>query len=428
MHYTCGDLSKMQRLSPAMLVAIQNHLLVQSTFLGKSAFRVLQQELGWTFSVHSLPQNDMATIANIPDSIFWDWQHTTCSSGGVAQYEVNGFLRKAKGLSPELLDNLDEFVDNVTLPKQHQKDVKKGLSLRERMVDKRGKHLKAFASEMLSLVVVVCLWAQWCLQPMGVLEDEIKSLLLLGRILYLLRTGNKAIGKLPLLQKLILEHHDLFVKLYPDGAKPKCHLLLHIPELFARFLVNLSCFVTERKHKQSKFWGAFCYNKMCHTMLRKNLKKHFEHFASLESVQNVALLPPGGLRIIKKCRRQWKDKLVAVGLLPLGAVPNFLVANGARTPCGQIFKNDLVMFCGSDGSVLAGFVKFFFKFPEPQPGAQPTFFAVVNRFKHLGTSMYSKHEDHVTTALVELSDILGSFPYLAVDDVVFVVASADVLM
>ena len=51
-----------------------------------------QQQLGYKYAPHGLLASNMADIADLPRSIFMDWMHTICSSGGVAQYEVNQFV------------------------------------------------------------------------------------------------------------------------------------------------------------------------------------------------------------------------------------------------------------------------------------------------------------------------------------------------
>ena len=109
-----------------------------------------------------------------------------------------------------------------------------------------GHHIRAFAAETLYLVVVLGLWCQWCLAPCGVLEEEVKCFLLLGRIVYLLRMRNNAVPKWRLLHQLIVQHHELFMKLYPEVAKPKLHYLMHIAKCIEQFGVNLSCFSIER--------------------------------------------------------------------------------------------------------------------------------------------------------------------------------------
>ena len=427
-HHTCGDLSKMKRLSPQELSQLMAYLRAQSCILGPTAFGKLQQEVGWNFSEYSLVCSDMATIANIPDSVYWDWMHTLCSSGGVAQYEMNQYLVRVKHVDNRLLGTLEEFKKQVVLPKALAKPMKR-IVFADRINTKPHTHIKAFASEVLSMMVVLGLWVELTLLPEGVLPEETKCLLLLGRILFLLRTGDRVLSKLPLLQQLILQHHDLFVRLYPEEAKPKVHLLLHVPTLIARFGINLSCFVTERKHKQSKGMGAFCFNNMVETMLRNTLRNSFKHFQEPGSFDPVQLIPFEGLhpRYAKGVRRQWEGRLVLAGLVqaqPAGAQPNFLVASKARAPCGQPSKGDLAVW-NSQGSCRAGFIQLIFKVLA---GAQPgMIYACVLMLKPLGLCRCSKAARDVSLAYVPVMNILGVFPHLVEDDVVYIAASADVM-
>ena len=428
--HTCGDLSKMQRLSPKDLTKLMAYLREQSGILPKSQFEKLQQVVGWNFSEYSLVCSDMATIANIPDSVFWDWMHTLCSSGGVAQFELNQYLVRVKAHDNRLLGQLEEFKKHVVLPKLQHKPLK-GLAFEDRINTKPHTHIKAFAAEVLSMMVVVGLWVELTLLPEGVLPEETQCFLLLGRILFLLRTGDRVRSKVVLLQQLILQHHDLFVRLYPEEAKPKVHLLLHVPDLIARFGVNLSCFVTERKHKQSKSLGAFCFNKMVETMLRTTLRNHFQHFQEPGSLDPVQLIPYEGIHeyYARSIRRRWEPHLVQAGLVqdgaqPAGAQPKFLVAKVARGLRGQPSTGDLAVW--NDGvSFRAGFIQLFFKVLA---GAQPgMIYACLLQLKTLGPCRCSKAARDVTFAHVPVKNFLGIFPHLVEDDVVYIAASSDIM-
>ena len=270
-------------------------------------------------------------------------------------------------MNKKLLKDLDEFKDRVIMPKAVAKPIAQ-LSFEDRMVDKPGKHIRGFASEVLSMIVIMGLWVELNLVPTGALPEEAKCFLLLGRIVFLLRTGDSVRSKLPLLQQLILEHHELFTKLYPAEAKPKVHFLLHVPEQIAKFQKNLSCFVTERKHKQSKGLGAFCYNMMCDTMLRRGLAQHFKHFRQPEALDAVRLDPVKGIhpKYAKKIQRKYEAYLVAAVLIPAGAQPpgaepKFLVAKRAQTPAGCIHNGDLLVFRSEGGSAHAAFAQLFFQ-------------------------------------------------------------------
>ena len=131
------------------------------------------------------------------------------------------------------------------------------LTLRDRMSKKPHGHVRMFAGELLQTVVFLGIFCQQVLMPGKILVPDVECFVGVGRILYLLRGGALAVAKVDLLEKLILEHHDKFMALYPKCAKIKVHLLLHVPWQIRRFLHNLSCFATERKHKASKSICAF---------------------------------------------------------------------------------------------------------------------------------------------------------------------------
>ena len=64
------------------------HAAVVAGTLGIGNFKKQEQQLGYNYSPHGLLASDMAEAANLPDSIFMDWMHSLCSSGGMGQYEV----------------------------------------------------------------------------------------------------------------------------------------------------------------------------------------------------------------------------------------------------------------------------------------------------------------------------------------------------
>jgi len=74
--------------------------------------------------------------------------------------------------------------------------------------------------------------------------QHIACFLLLVQILGLLSSGaDYAVQHMPLLAKLIVDHHTLYVQLYPHLIKPKFHHILHLPELYMRLQKVISCFV-----------------------------------------------------------------------------------------------------------------------------------------------------------------------------------------
>ena len=278
-HFTSGDCARIIPHSPSELRALIAHLGAQlAAGLGRTQMRRLTQLAGFNYSPNHLLMSDMALVANLPDSIFWDWMHTMLSSGGVAQYELNQLIRRIRRLSPD--GNIDSSIESflkqhVHFPKAQRLAFVLNLDLKERVVDKDDRHIRAFASEMIMLVVGIGMWCRMFLVPRNLLAEEVQCFELLGRIIYILRMGPRAVRKAELLQRLIVRHHRLFVRLYPLEAKPKVHYLLHIPGCLHRFKVNLSCFVTERRHKVGKAVAAYSFKNYQLTVLRRSLRELF---------------------------------------------------------------------------------------------------------------------------------------------------------
>lgn len=73
----------------------------------------MSQALGVTYDVRSVFWDPyLAKFCNPADHTYWDWMHILVASGGVLQYEVNGFVRamQATGIS---LQDLDAFAEIV---------------------------------------------------------------------------------------------------------------------------------------------------------------------------------------------------------------------------------------------------------------------------------------------------------------------------
>ena len=64
------------------------------------------------------------------------------------------------------------------------------------------------------------------------------------QVIGLLSSGSDyAVQHMPLLATLTVDHHKLYVQLYPHWLKPKVHHILHLHELYMRLQKVISCFV-----------------------------------------------------------------------------------------------------------------------------------------------------------------------------------------
>ena len=408
-HLSCGDPAKFVPHTPATLQELYSYLRESGTAADGT-------DGGFSVSEDALLASPMATVANLPDSIFWDWMHCLMSSGGVAQFEVNQVLRRVVTVGIPL-EKVDVFSKFVKFPGRT------GFSAHfaDRVADGDGHHIRAFASEMICMVIIVGLFLDSVIAPTGELGPEIKCFRLLGRIIYQLRLGDEVRGRLVLLRSLIVAHHKLAVSLYPECVRPKLHYMLHLCDCIARFGALLSCFAPERKHRQSKRIGAFAFNQWCSTMLRRTVGHHLQWLQVAANLHPYQLMNAWG----KALPPRWRFKVLLLGLVrdnsELGAVT---MGRRLQTPRGGLWCNDLLAYRVQDEAlrackVGAGFARMFFKVHE-------RFFALVDDLEHKGGVAFLSGPEHVREIVVEATSLLGAFTYIAHEHQVAIVASVDV--
>ena len=127
----------------------------------------------------------MAQVADVPRSLFFDWMHTLVSSGGMAQYQVNQFLRRIVRLVPrsdrsDMFAKLDQFRSTIRFPRKEPR--LNSMQFETRVVDKDSAHVRMFAGECLQSIFVPAVYNTLLLLPEGKLEAEVECFLLLSRI------------------------------------------------------------------------------------------------------------------------------------------------------------------------------------------------------------------------------------------------------
>jgi hypothetical protein len=390
-------------------------LLYQGGGLSKTAFNKAQLQIGWNYSQgHSLLSSDMGPRANLPEGIYFDWMHTLVSSGGCAQYEICQFTRRICSLSEDgdaTLAIMDDMRTTMVWPRASPKLT--GMVLKDRMPKKPNGHVRMFAAETLQMMVFLGLYCQMVLMPQGLLVPEVECFVLMGRILYLLRSGANAVAKVALLWELILEHHDKFMELYPQCAKIKLHLLLHIAGLLKKYGVNLSCFAAERKHKASKGIANFAFRHWCNTMLQRDLS------ATLARLAQPGCMEPYSMQDAKAI--DWALCMggggAAMKLAELGAYEQ---SAALKAPVGTMWTKDLVAFAPAGAGFEVGFVNGFYKVREGR------ILASISALGRVNQAVYHLDSRLSRLSLVPAQCLLGAFPYLPLgDNTIFLVASAD---
>ena len=211
----------------------------------------------------------------------------------------------------------------------------------------------ADGGECMRVVMVLHAFAQRYLQPRGLFEEKCECLFLLSRIINLLVSGDKILGRLSLLLDLIQKHHKLYKKCYPHCCKPKLHLLYHLAQLFRYLRGNFSCFSAERKHRWSKRLAHHAAKRFYKTLLIRMMRmacKSFKKQRCFEPIHGASEASP--------LRKSSYARLRELGVQgPQDAMQSW---TRIRTPKGVMSLRDIVRI-GSDEFGIAMSV-----FPSPK--------------------------------------------------------------
>lgn len=139
------------------------------------------------------------------------------------------------------------------------------------------------------------------------------------------RGPHASMPHIDLLKSSIEGHHALYVRIYPDGVKPKFHQLLHIPEDMMKLGSLMACFVTERKHRHVKSNALNVFRHYEHTVIFDVVAQQLDHLCDDALYTTMALID--------------EVKVTAGGV-------DMFSARAARFPCGEVNAGDLVFYSG----------------------------------------------------------------------------------
>ena len=283
----------------------------------KAALHRMEQMLGLNYHEAGLLFDPWCKTVVRPISHYLrDWMHILVSHGvlGTEMAMLLGLL-KGIGVKAEVVQN---FARTFTLPK-HLGKVSDEWFASDRTSEDT---MRFFASELLTMTPLFASFLEQAIEPRGLLVEHCRCFKVMARIIALLQLGpTGATLHVEELRALISEHHDAYTRLYSRLAiKPKWHHMIHLPEQVSSLGKALSCFVTERKHKQVKAAATWTFKNYEHTVLR-----------SLLHHQTVAMSNPN----------MWSAVSVH-GTHHNAAGVSMDRALVARLPCGAVHRTDLV--------------------------------------------------------------------------------------
>lgn len=303
---------------------------------GQPSFKEMTQALGIAFDAHSLPYSDMRGCARIPETRYCDWMHNLCASGGVVQYQVNQFCLalETAGLS---IEHLDEFQQACRAPHTNQK--LRSTFFQDRVRRSPAGHIKAFASEILTVVVILELFCDLVLRPTGVMAEHVSLVRTMSMVLQILRMGDGAVRHARVLADLLLAYHTEFLALMPECCKPKLHYVHHTPGQIERHRVNLSCFGPERKHQMNKQALNYIYRHMEVALTRRNVDNMVGLAQEATTFQPIRLL--GTLHRFKATDKGYPVVTLKFGEALADRAQRSISAKFAR---GSIHRKDVILW------------------------------------------------------------------------------------
>ncbi len=396
LHYSSAEWNRFDLWTHERFSSMQ--ALVKETWETKPRAAAVEMERHCGVSFESgigLVWGPARSIARVPECLYWDAMHCIWASGGIAQYEANQFLlcTSEAGIP---LRMVNEFKNRFVLPIGSK--TLHAFDLEERVVPGIDKHIRGFAQEIMSLLVVLFTFGDLVLRPRGLLLRHVRCMELLYEITELL-TKPQGRCDVPHLRVLNSEHHALFTSLYPACVKPKLHYVWHVLDCRERFGMLMMCFAPERKHRESKQLGSFCFRNMTKTLLCRCTAK--------------SLLALAGAGVFEPMR--FMGRIAEASLSHLATAPHLLPGltkakkgSQLRTPTATIQAKQFIFWseAGPTRRLRGGVVRLCL---ELHYDSVARFVLLVQPYLHMEGSRFRCSEGVV---LVPAPDILGPVAYL----------------
>lgn len=310
---SCSDRSLFRRHTKQTVLGIVERLRAGKETMTRTQYSKLEQAFGVTFEPRGVLADHHCQLLVDPVAHYYrDWMHTV-ASGGVLSTEMAMFVNRLVELGYQHT-MLCRWAMKFHLPKARGKVDPEWFSSSRVGND----HCATFASEQLSMLPLLLSFAEEVVKTE--VPDHRRCLRLLAVIVQILSLGpSESLEHLDVLQSSVVEHHALFARLYPGVIKPKLHHLLHVPEDMRRLGKLLSCFPTERKHRDTKQAALHIFRNFEGTLMQDlalQQVKSIVEGASFEPAFLIDALTAGDERLLR--------------------------ATSCRLPCGEVRVGDIV--------------------------------------------------------------------------------------
>ena len=204
------------------------------------------------------------------DHTIRDWQHIMCQDG-VANTQIFNVITAMDETCDIGIDEVQEFSQLCNYPSIWGK-LEKAAFGKQHL---RALIIASLSSTILTIAPVLFLFLQKFVQD--TMPAHFAAFQLLWHIIGILRMGPEDSMKLcDTLLTLMSDYLEACTNLYGAYVKPKAHHMFHIVDGMLWLGRLLSCFVTERKHREIKAASLHVFRHLEHTVLRDVINKSME--------------------------------------------------------------------------------------------------------------------------------------------------------
>jgi hypothetical protein len=258
-----------------------DNLAASYAVTGKTAFEKMQTQLGVNYNPYGLWHDThlRQSVLRPMQNYLRDPMHT-CVSRGVVNSAIYLFLVVSNTIIP--LETYENFAKEFHVPSGLPKPKPAWFTIDT--MDPESLSMHVFASEMLGMLPIIVAVAREVLAQ--AIPDHVRCLELLFKLVSIIQLGpDTAMKYVKILAKLVRDHAVLWKHLYKDfGIKPKWHHLLHIPHDGRKVNKILSCFVTERKHKDTKSAATWVFRYIEHTVTANMVNRQCERMIEADAI------------------------------------------------------------------------------------------------------------------------------------------------
>ena len=207
----------------------------------------------------------------------------------------------------------------------------------------KGRIIKAFASETVSIMQVLMIVCECVLQPRGILSEHVRCLLLAGELLEYFCMGDEVGHYNERMRVIAREHHILCLKLYNlEMITPKFHYLYH-----AIKPRNMNTLNPERLHKPHKGVAEHVFGQGFESsVLHRAILRYVTHVQEPQHYMEVTHQHASMKRTKGHLEFDRHLKNLLPGLIDIQYVKSL------QTPTGLVHELDVVLVKSASSTIL----------------------------------------------------------------------------